>query len=118
MAFGRQALCGVDARLHRAQYRRVRYGTVIHRDAIHDGDRVDESLFLDEPDHVLVCGNDLGAAGVVIQDVGTIAEPVLHFGADDRSDLLRRPGGASTATPARGLGRIVEDFDGDLVLGH
>jgi hypothetical protein len=108
-------LLGGYPRLYRAKDRGVRNRSVIDRDSVDDRDRIDEALILDASDHLTVTCDHLGATGVVIQNTGQLAEPVLYLGANDRGDLLRRPGGASTAAAVRSLGGEVEDLDGDWI---
>ena len=50
---------------------------------------------------------------VAVQTCGVVAEAALDLGADDRRDLLRRPGRASTAREAVGGCGDVEDLDDD-----
>ena len=52
----------------------------------------------------------LGAARVVIDDLGALAEAMLDLAANDCRDLLRSPGRTSTAAPAGSVGRVVEDL--------
>jgi hypothetical protein len=63
-------------------------------------------------------GRHFRSAGGVIGDTGGIPEALLDLGADDRRDLLRRPGWTSTALPARRVCREVEHIDGHHRVSH
>jgi hypothetical protein len=104
--------------LHRAQDRRVRDGPVVERLSVDERDGVDELLLLDEVDRGALGRDDLGTARVVVDDRCTVAVALRDFGLDDRRDLLRRPGGASTASPACRIDREVEHLDADDGLRH
>jgi hypothetical protein len=58
-----------------------------------------------------VLGTDLGKGRVTVVHGGRVAEAADDLGADDRGDLLRRPGGPSTTRADVGLTRQVEHLD-------
>jgi hypothetical protein len=74
-----------------AQDDRVRHRAVVDGLAVHERDRVDESLVMDASDSLRMLGSDLGEGGVAVQERRRITEAAFDLGADDCGDLLRRP---------------------------
>lgn len=111
-------LDGVELVLHGPHDRRIGNGAIVERCTVDDGDGEEQALRLDYSKQFGVLGTHVILRRVQIRYANGLAEPALEFRADDRGDLLRRPGGASTAAEARRVGGHVEDLDSHPWLSH
>ena len=104
---------------HDTEDGRVRYGPVVDRLAVDHGHRICEAVAPDRRDEVRVRDRDGLLGDIVVSDArDAAAEAALDLCGNDRGDLLRRPGRASTAAEAGGLGGKVEHLDGDQGVAH
>ena len=85
---------------------------------IDDGDGVEQATLLDFIDQHCMLRARFGLRYVEIEDLCDVTEAPLYLGADYGRDLLRRPGGTSTAAETCGIGRHIEDLYGHQRLGH
>jgi len=94
--------------VHGAHYRRVADGTVVDQDAVHCSDGVEKPSRLDLLDDARVVRSVFSCLDVVVDDVRVVAVATLDFRANNRRDLLRRPGRSSSPGEALGgAGNIV-----------
>ncbi len=77
--------------MYRAKDCRVTHGSVVDRDAVDDGDREEQTARIDLGEHGLMLRLRGFRTHIVVQHDRIIAIATLHFRANYRRDLLRRP---------------------------